>query len=76
MADRYDVCVPREGKEGKTYWTKIGTAWPSKQGDGLNIVLEALPLGAKMSCFPVKDRDAKPQPKQQADTFNDDNVPY
>lgn len=39
---RYDICVPRKGRDDKTYWTKIGTAW---EGDkGTQLVFDALPL--------------------------------
>jgi len=38
--------------DNKTRWTKIGTAWPAKQGAGYSIVLDALPL-------PSMSRDGK-----------------
>ena len=44
MADRYDLKVARKGKDGKTYWTKIGVMFPMRERDGFNITLEALPL--------------------------------
>ena len=44
MADRYDLKVARQGKDGKTYWTKIGVMFPMRERDGFNITLEALPL--------------------------------
>lgn len=45
MAKRFDICVPRPGKDGKTFWTRIGTAW---EGDkGTQLVFDALPLPDK-----------------------------
>jgi hypothetical protein len=44
MADRYDLKVARKGKDGKTWWTKIGVMFPMKDRDGFNITLEVLPL--------------------------------
>lgn len=42
MSKRFDICTPRAGKDGKTFWTRIGTAW---QGDkGIQLVFDALPL--------------------------------
>jgi hypothetical protein len=42
MAKRYDICTPRKGKDDKTFWTRIGTAW---EGDkGIQLVFDALPL--------------------------------
>jgi hypothetical protein len=44
MAERYDLKVARQGKDGKTYWTKIGVMFPMRERDGFNITLEAIPL--------------------------------
>jgi hypothetical protein len=39
---RYDICTPREGSNGKTYWTRIGSAF---EGDkGIQLVFDALPI--------------------------------
>ena len=41
---RHDVISGRKSKDGsKTYWTKIGSAWPSEKG-GMSVELEAYPL--------------------------------
>jgi len=42
MANRFDICTPRKGRDDKTYWTKIGTAWQSDKG--IQLVFDALPL--------------------------------
>ena len=34
----------REGKGDKGYFTRIGAAWPNKDGNGFNIQLDAVPL--------------------------------
>jgi hypothetical protein len=44
MTQRYDILSGRADKDGKKRWTKIGVMWPSKQGEGFSIKLEALPL--------------------------------
>lgn len=45
MADRYDVVTSRKDKTGKVRYTRIGAAFPAKDGkDGFNIVLDALPM--------------------------------
>jgi hypothetical protein len=42
MNKRYDICTPRKGRDEKTFWTRIGTAW---EGDkGIQLVFDALPL--------------------------------
>ena len=60
MAERLDVLVVREDpKTGKSWWTKIGAAFPSKEGDGYSIVLDALPIGNKLILRPPRE---KPNP--------------
>lgn len=62
MADRFDICTPRKSRDGKTFWTRIGTAW---QGDkGIQLVFDALPLpDAEGRCvanlFEPKARDGQ-----------------
>lgn len=34
----------REAKDGKRYWTRIGSAWAHTDGQGYNLQLEAVPL--------------------------------
>lgn len=43
---RLDIMQPRQGGDGKTYWTKLGSAWPNKQGVGYSLTFEALPMPA------------------------------
>lgn len=48
MTQRYDLIVGREyGTEGKTAWTRIGSAWPAKNGGGFSLTFDALPLPGK-----------------------------
>jgi hypothetical protein len=41
---RFDIVTAREGKDGKSFFTKIGVAWPMDKG-GYRLVFEALPTG-------------------------------
>lgn len=43
MTTRYDVLTSRAGKDGKSYYTKIGTMWPMESG-GFKITFDALPI--------------------------------
>ena len=51
-ADRYDVYVVDDYKdkagEEKSNWTRIGSAWPHKDGKGFNAELRALPFSGKL----------------------------
>ena len=38
----------RDGGQ-KGYWTRIGAAWPHKDGKGFNIQLECMPFDGKIS---------------------------
>lgn len=42
MSKRYDICTPRKGRDDKTFWTRIGTAWENDRG--IQLVFDALPL--------------------------------
>ena len=44
MSDRLDAVAFRKGKDGKTYYTNIGVAWPNKSGEGYTVVLHAMPV--------------------------------
>jgi hypothetical protein len=46
-----------EGEGDKTFWTKIGAAWPHDDGDGYNLNLIALPTNGRLVI-------RKPKPKQ------------
>jgi hypothetical protein len=42
MSKRLDIMAPRKSRDGKTFWTRIGTAW---EGDkGVQLVFDALPI--------------------------------
>jgi hypothetical protein len=84
MTDRYDAVISRKDKNGKTRYTKIGAAFPAKDGkDGFNIVLDALPMPnaegqAWISLFVPKakdDQEAAPQRKAASEEMNDD-IPF
>ncbi len=44
MTKRYDIISPRPGKDGDTWWIRLGAMFPSKDGSGYTIKLDALPL--------------------------------
>jgi hypothetical protein len=81
---RYDAVISRKDKDGKSRYTKIGAAFPSKQGDGFNIVLDALPMPnaegqAWISLFVPKPKEDRAQSQATApgarDDMNDD-IPF
>jgi len=47
------VVVEREGQQ--PYWQKVGAAFLAKNGKGLNVVLQALPVGGRLYLGPPPD---------------------
>jgi hypothetical protein len=43
MSKRMNIATPRKSKDGKTFWTTIGTAWFNDNG-GIQLVFDALPI--------------------------------
>jgi hypothetical protein len=83
MNTRLDICTPRKSKDGKTFWTKIGTAWQSDKG--IQLVFDALPLpDSEGRCvanlFEPKPRDGQPQSRASApqnDRYDDNSdIPF
>lgn len=71
----FSVNVPRKNeKTGKTYWTRIGSAFKRDDG-GMKVVLDALPIGNEFLIFPPKDDDRQ-QGNRQREPGEDDDVPY
>ena len=48
-----------QGEEDDAFWTRIGSAWWHKDKAGLNIVLNALPIGNRIVLREYTDDDAK-----------------
>jgi hypothetical protein len=76
MSKRYDICTPREGSNGKTYWTRIGSAF---EGDkGIQLVFDALPIADSKgrvvaNLFEPREKQAPQQTRQPA--YQDEEGP-
>ena len=56
--------IPRDGKDD--YWLNIGLAFPHQDGKGFNVMLQALPLNAKLVLRePSEEVKAEPAPPPQ-----------
>ncbi len=80
---RLDMVVAREGRDGKSFYTKIGVAWPMERG-GYRLVFEALPTGGlnrdgkfeiTALLFPPKDGEQRQAPARGFDA-DDSEVPF
>jgi hypothetical protein len=81
MTTRFDVLSPRPGKDGKTYWLKVGAQFQSKDGAGWTIKLDALPLPDKegniwLSCKEPRERSAVPAQAGSLRDQLDDEIPF
>ena len=80
--NRFDLISPRPRKDGKTFWVKVGAAFPRDKG-GFSLVFDALPLPdaeGRVSLLMVEPtpRDDKPQERPGADVDNtpDEEIPF
>lgn len=49
----------RNPNTGKTIWAQIGRAYPQKSGNGLNVILDAMPMNGRIILLePDMDSDA------------------
>ena len=66
----YEAFTVREGQKGRrSHFTKVGTAWKTKDGKGMTLYLDALPHDGKLILMPP----LPPKPKaQETETVNGD----
>ena len=48
--------IQRDGQDD--YWLNIGLAFPHKDGNGFNIILQAFPLDGKIVCREISEENA------------------
>ena len=46
----------RDIADGKSFWTRIGSAWAHQDGKGFNLQLEVVPLDGRISLRVVNDK--------------------
>lgn len=63
MTERLDALTVRE-HNGKSYWTKIGAAWPNKNGAGYIVRLDAMPASNEGQ-FAIHLREPLPKDGQR-----------
>jgi hypothetical protein len=81
MNERLDALTVRESN-GKSYFTRIGVAFPAKSGNGYSVLLDAVPASVdgqyKILLMEPKARDdsAPRQQRQPATADLEDEVPF
>ncbi len=51
--------------ESKAWWTRVGSAWPHKDGLGLNVVLSAVPMNGRLVLREFTEADAKKEEEEK-----------
>ncbi len=54
-----------EGEQADAFWTRIGSAWPHKDGKGFNVVLSALPVNGRIVLREFTEEDAKAEEEKK-----------
>jgi hypothetical protein len=77
MSKRMNIATPRKSKDGKTFWTTIGTAWFNDNG-GIQLVFDALPIPdgegrVVANLFEPRERQAPGDTRQPANAALDDD---
>ena len=72
-AYRAFTVIKKEGQDD--FWLAIGAAFPHQNGDGFNVILQAMPIGngdgtCKIVLRPPKDNEDDQRPKQPAPASN------
>lgn len=88
MTDRYDALGVREDKNGKAWFTRLGSAFPTRDGLGYTVLLDAIPAPAdgqyKIILTVPKPKDEKPQQQSRGQSrggysgggVDDESIPF
>lgn len=86
MTSHYTINIAQE-RDGKTYWTRIGTMFPMKGKDGFSMTFNALPIPTikdgqievRAVAFPPKEDNREPQRTDRTGNRRDDldsDIPF
>ena len=67
IVEEYDAPTKEDQGHKARSWTKVGAAFPHKEGAGFNIELEALPVNGRLVAFPAEaneQQEAAPAPRE------------
>ena len=56
----YEVFIIKEfgtSEEKKSKWTKIGAGWSHKDGEGISLQLDAIPIDGKLSVRKYREKN-------------------
>ena len=62
----------REGEENKSYFNRIGSVWPHKDGQGFNIQLDSVPVDGRITVRSVQERIQEARESSREDSQRED----
>ena len=66
-AYRAYTVIKRENRED--YWLNVGVAFPHEDGEGLNLLLQSLPLDGKLVLRTYTEQEPEEEPKPKAKSY-------
>ena len=75
---RYDLISPRPRKGGKTFWVRVGAAFPRDKG-GFSLLFDALPLPdaeGRATVLMTEPKERQQQGDHQPQAPMDDEIPF
>jgi len=57
IVEEYDAPTKEDQGHKARSWTKVGAAFPHKEGAGFNIQLKAFPVDGKLVAFPAEAKE-------------------
>lgn len=65
--------VRNYGTEGKSDWKPLGKAWPHKDGNGFDVIVESVPLNGRIVLRDIEaEKQAKGKAKDSKDAYPKD----
>jgi hypothetical protein len=77
MTERLDALAVRESN-GKSYFTKIGVAFPAKSGNGYSVLLDAIPasVDGQFKILLMEPKPREDRPRQSASQYDGEPAPF
>jgi hypothetical protein len=71
------VLCPMEGKDGRTFWMRLGSAYQNADGS-YNVYLDALPVNRKLQLRELDEKDTRPREAVQppSETAPQEHLPF
>ncbi len=48
-----------QGEKDKARWNRVGSAWPHKDGKGMNLVFDAFPLNGRIQLREIAEKNGE-----------------